>query len=138
MTNDLTKCKRCGQVLVHHEEIHAVRGDLYCSKSCAIDDIMDDYIMNAKELAIEAYDSEAEVVSSADILAEDLQEVKITLTCTKIIKLPRNLSEYDALREAYDLWNQGVVAIDADECDDYHVVCELVKNDNSTHDKEVK
>jgi hypothetical protein len=34
---------------------------------------MDDYILNAKELAVEAYDSEAEVVQTTDILSDELE-----------------------------------------------------------------
>lgn len=131
--SELNLCPRCKTPLVHHEEVHSVKGQLYCSRRCAIDDIMDDYIMNAKELAIEAYDSEAEVVSIHDVLAEDLQTVEIVVACMKRIQLPKNMSESEALTVARELYEAGQVVVEVDDCDDVIVRCELVKNDNSEH-----
>lgn len=132
MKHELTPCTRCKRPLVGQEEIHAVRGSLYCSKTCAVADIMEDYLMNAKEMAIEAYNDEAEIVRTEDVLGEDLQEVKITMTLTKVIKLPKDLSEAEAVSEACSLYNQGLVILDVDDCDESNIVYELVKNDNSS------
>lgn len=132
---DLSKCPICGTVLVSHEEVHAVNGQVFCSRTCAITDIMNDIILNAKEMAIETYDNEAEVVASADVLKEDLQDVKITLTCTKVIKLPRNLPEAAAIAEATLLYNEGLLDMDPCECDNVDIKCELVK-DNSAQEVE--
>lgn len=73
MKREYTLCLRCKKPLVACEEVHAVKGSLYCSRECAVLDIMDDYILNAKELAVEAYDSEAEVVQTTDILSDELE-----------------------------------------------------------------
>lgn len=126
----LTKCTRCERILVSQEEVHAVRGGLYCSKTCAINDLMDDLITNAKALAIEAYDSEAEVVSSEDILSEDLQEVKLTVSYTKVVKVPKNLSKEEAIIEVLDAYHEGLVVAEEGDCDYSDVKCELV-TDNS-------
>jgi hypothetical protein len=122
--------------LVHHEEIHAVSGELYCSKYCAVQSIMDEIILNAKEAAIEEYDSKAEIVSIHDVLAEDLQTVEIVVMCMKRIQLPKNLTESDALTVARELYEAGQVAVEVDDCDEVIVKCELVKDDNSEHTEE--
>lgn len=131
--SELNLCPRCKTPLVHHEEVHSVKGQLYCSRKCAIDDIMDDYIMNAKEIAIDVYDSEAEVVSIHDVLAEDLQTVEIVVLCMKRVQLPKNLTEQEALIEARQLYDDGLVAVEIDDCDEVIVRCELVKDENSKH-----
>ena len=68
MTKDRdTKCMHCNKELVSVPEIVSARGSLYCSKDCAVQDITNDIIMNAKEAAIEEYDSCAEIVTPTDI-----------------------------------------------------------------------
>lgn len=132
----LTRCPRCGTPLVSHEVVHAVRGVLYCSKKCAVEELTDEYQMNAKEMAIEAYDNEVEVVQSEDILKEDLQEVRLTLTCTTVIRLPRDMSEEDALVEASKLYKDGLVIVEPDDCDEVTFKCELVRDTNTAEDAE--
>lgn len=129
----LTLCKKCQRPLVAHEEIHAVKGQLYCSKSCAVYDIMDEYIMNAHELATEDYASMAEIVRAEDVLSEDLQTVEVIVTCRKYIKLPADLTEEKAIREARQLYDDGLVVAEPGDCDEILVVCKLVKEDNSKH-----
>lgn len=68
----MTVCEHCKKPLAELEEVHAYRGSLYCSKECTIKDIMNDYIMNAKELAIEDYVCCAEIVATSDILADEI------------------------------------------------------------------
>jgi len=128
---ELTRCPRCNRMLVGQEEVHAYRGQLYCSKNCAVQDITDDYIQNAKEMAIEAYDSEAEIVSATDVLKEDLLAIKITVSCTRIINVPANLPKDEAIKEAAQLYNDGLVPVEPDDCDDMSVTYELVKEENS-------
>ena len=67
----MTLCGNCQKPLKDFEEVHAVDGILYCSRECAIDDIMNDIIMNAKASAIEVYDCDAEVVATEDILKDE-------------------------------------------------------------------
>ena len=129
---ELTKCLNCGKPLVSYEEVHAVRGGLYCSKSCAISDLANDYITNAKELAKEAYASEAEVLQTSDILSEDLYDVKIVVTCTKVVKMPKSFTEAEAIQEAISLWQDGIIVAEPDDCDYSEMKCELVKEDNSS------
>ena len=133
---ELNKCARCGRVLVGQEEVHAIRGSLYCSKNCAVQDIMDDYLMNAKEMAIEEYDNEAEVVRTEDVLAEDLQTVEIVVTCKKRIKLPADLTKAEALAQAAQLYAEGLVAAEPGDCDDYTIEYTLVSEDNSVNEEE--
>ena len=135
---ELTKCPNCGRPLVSHEQVHAVSGGLYCSKSCAINYIMNDYLMNAKEMAIETYNAEAEIVSTEDILKEDLQEVAITVTCTKIVRLPVTLSEQEAIDTIMSMYHEGLLVVEADDCDTVDARCTLVSNENSVCDKEVQ
>lgn len=132
---ELNKCARCGRLLISQEEVHAINGALYCSKNCAVQDIMDDYIANAKALAIEAYDSEAEVVRTEDVLAEDLQTVEIVVTCKKHIKLPANLNEAEALAEAAKLYIDGLVSAEVDDCDDCTIEYTLVSKGNSVNEE---
>lgn len=131
---ELTRCPNCNRVLVGHEAVHAVRGQLYCSEACAIEDIMNDYIMNAKELAKEDYASMAEIVSVEDVLKEDMQTVEITVTCNKHIRLPADLTEEQACEEAKHLYNEGLVVVEPDDCDTYTVACTLVDRENSVQE----
>lgn len=128
---ELTRCPRCNKILVSHEEIHAIKGDLYCSKNCAVLSIMDDYILNAKELALEDYDSMAEIVGSADVLQEDLQTVEIKVVCTKRINLPANLTKEEACHEARRLHDEGLVVVEPDDCEEIEVLYTLVEEENS-------
>lgn len=134
MSKKLTCCARCGRALVHHEDVHAVEGTLYCSKTCAINDIMDEYIQNAKELAIEAYNDKAEVVAASEILSEDLQTVAVSVKYTTYVKLPITLSEQAALDEAMKLHREGFVSVDEDDFDSIDVTYELVIEKNSTEE----
>lgn len=97
---------------------------------------MDEIILNAKEAAIEKYDANAEVVSTQDVLAEDLQTVEIVVMCMKRIKLPKNLAEADAIIEARQLYDDGLVAVEPDDCDEVIVRCELVKDENSEYQED--
>lgn len=63
----MTECTHCHVDLSTVEEIHAVHGELFCSKGCAIDHITQDIIRNAKEEAIAIYDNNFEVVSPSEI-----------------------------------------------------------------------
>ena len=133
--NQLNLCPHCKTPLVHHEEVHALNGELYCSKACAVAHITDDIILNAKEAAIEEYDSKAEIVSAHDVLSEDLQTVEVVVMCMKRVKFPKNLTEKQVLLEARNLFDEGLLAVEPDDCDDMIVKCELVKEENSTHDE---
>ncbi len=133
---ELNKCPRCGHVLISHETVHALNGELYCSRNCAIRDTAD-VIMKANgnlthNQAIEAakvvYDEGAEIVATEDTLAEDFQEVRVSVTFTKIIKLPKNLSKEKAMKVAEHLWNESMVTPDYDDHDEMHFECELVEN----------
>lgn len=133
---ELNKCPRCGHVLISHETVHALNGELYCSRDCAIRDTADMLIKADSNMkhnaAIEAakviYSNEAEVVATEDVLSEDFQEVRISVTFTKIIKLPKDLSEEKAREVAEHLWNESLVAPDYDNHDEMRFECELVKN----------
>lgn len=141
---DLNKCPRCGRLLVAHEEIVSLHGQLFCSRHCAIavkaKEVQKEYphlsYNNAYEVAKMKYDDEAEVVRAEDVLGEDLQEVQIAVTYYKTIKLPRTLSEDKMIEVAEKLWNDGAVCAEPDDCDDYHFECALVKNKNSEHVEE--
>lgn len=133
---ELNKCPRCHHVLISHETAHALNGELYCSRNCAIRDTAE-ILMKADgnlthDKAVEAakvvYDNEAEVVSTEDTLAEDFQEVRVSVTFTKVIKLPKNLSKEKAMEVAEHLWNESIVAPDYDDHDEMRFDCELVDN----------
>lgn len=72
---EFTRCANCDTVLKDLAEVHAVRGILYCSRECAIEGMVNDTIMSAKEIAIEDYNSCAEVVATRDILANEMCEL---------------------------------------------------------------
>lgn len=132
----LNLCPQCKTPLVHHEEIHALNGELYCSKNCAVLHTMDDIILNAREAAIEEYDSNAEVVSSRDVLGEDLQTIEITVCCMKRIWVPKNLTEAEAIAEAKKLYQDSRVAVEPDDCTESVVTYELVRDENSECDED--
>ena len=136
MSNELTRCPVCKRILVGQDIVHAVEGNLYCSRNCAVQYLMDDYIQNAKEMAIEAYNDGAEIVAVEDILSEEMQEVKITVTCTKVIRLPKNLSAEQAIETATQLYNDGTVVAEPDDCDKSNITYELVSNKNSAYSEE--
>lgn len=131
--SQLNLCPRCKTPLVHHEEVHALHGELFCSKNCAVLHTMDDIILNAKEAAIEDYESNAEVVSIHDVLKEDLQTIEVVVMCMKRVHLPKNLSEAEAIAEATKLYKEGLVAVEPDDCDETIFKCELVRDENSEH-----
>lgn len=68
----MTLCGHCQKPLKNFAEVHAVHGILYCSRECAIDDITNDIIMNAKEAAIESYACGAEIVATEEILKDEM------------------------------------------------------------------
>lgn len=68
----MTLCGHCQKPLKDFDEVHAVHGILYCSRECAIADITNDIIMNAKEAAIEAYACGAEIVATEEILKDEM------------------------------------------------------------------
>lgn len=127
----MNKCARCKSILVSHETAHAVNGELYCSKSCAIEALTDELILNAKEMASEKYNDEAEIVSTEEVLAEDLHTVQLTVRCIKYIKLPKTMKQADALNEAVRLYTDGIVVAEPDDCDHVDFKCELVEDNNS-------
>lgn len=128
---ELTLCPRCRKPLVSHEEVHAIEGELYCSKHCAVLELTEQNIRNARENAIEEYLEKAEVVSIADVLKEDLQTIEISVTCTKRIHLPANLTKEEACHEARRLHDEGLVVVEPDDCEEITVKYELVKDENS-------
>lgn len=141
---ELNKCPKCGQLLVAHEEIIAMHGELYCSRNCAIHALADDLrpkhpllkhntLVNMAKLI---FADEAELVTAEDVLGEDLQEVQIAVTYYKTIKLPRTMSEDKMKEVAEKLWQDGTVCAEPDDCDDFSFDCALVKDRNSEHDKE--
>lgn len=141
----MNKCPVCGAILVSHESAHAFDGKLFCSRSCAIkhyvencDAYINGFISHDKatECAKLAYDARAEVVSTEDVLAEDLQTVQIAVTCFKTIKLPKCLSEEKALAVAEKLWKDGIVVAEIDDCDEVVFECMLVKDYNSKHEED--
>jgi hypothetical protein len=92
---------------------------------------MDDIILNVKAMAIESYESNAEVVSIHDVLKEDLQTVEIVVSCMTRVCLPKNMSEAEAIAEATKMYKDGLVLVEPDECDEMIFKCELVKEENS-------
>lgn len=141
---DLNKCPKCGQLLVAHEEIVSFDGRLYCSRSCAIKDCVDNLTKlfphlstnAAFEMAKIRYEDESEVILAEDVLGEDLQEVQIAVTYYRTIKLPKVLSEEKMHEVAEKLWNDGTVCAEPGDCDDVRFECALVKDRNSEHDME--
>lgn len=59
----MIQCKFCGKNLNIGDEAHIVDSEVYCSKECAVLDIMNEIIMNAKEMAIEQYDESAAILT---------------------------------------------------------------------------
>lgn len=132
----MTRCAKCNAILIKYEEVHALNGELFCSRKCAIEHYMNDIIMNAKEMAIEAYDSEAEVVAAADILGEDFHDVEVTVTLKKTIQIPKTFTVNDAICEAKALVDEDFVVISTNDCDSRTFTGLLVKVKNSEADHE--
>ena len=138
----MNRCPRCNKLLVAHENVHAIDGKLYDSRTCFIRDYVDAHTpenFTIKQLnrvwedEIDYYSDNAEVLASEEVLSEDLQEVQIAVTYYKTIKLPKCLTEEKALEVAEHLWNEGKVEAGPDDCDDYTFECMLVRDKNSTH-----
>lgn len=67
---DLTEsdvCALCHKDLRTVNEIHAVEGQLFCSKECAIEMQTNIIVMSARDTATEWYNDCAEVVTPKDI-----------------------------------------------------------------------
>ena len=71
----MTRCQCCNKPLKDFDMVHAVKGALYCSDTCAIEDITNDIIMNAKGAAHHEYFNCAEIVATRDILANEMCEL---------------------------------------------------------------
>ena len=63
----MTECKHCHMDLSKATEIHAVQGDLFCSKDCAIDHIKITIVRSAHKRALDIYENCAETVLPGDI-----------------------------------------------------------------------
>ena len=138
----MNRCPRCNKLLVAHENVHAIDGKLYDSRTCFLRDYVDantpdnftiKQVNKVWEDAIEYYSNNAEVLASEEVLSEDLQEVQIAVTYYKTIKLPKCFSENKVLEVAEHLWNVGKVDASPDDYDDVHFECALVRDKNSTH-----
>lgn len=62
-----TRCPICGKDLVNVPEIHAVEGQLFCSKKCAVEYEIQVINGSLRELAEQWYKDGAEIVSPTDI-----------------------------------------------------------------------
>ena len=104
----MNKCTRCGRVLAMRKTLIAIDGALYCGRACArmtlIDDEVDKSISEglnrpykeSKAAADARYEECAEEVAMEDVLGEDLQDVQITLTLYKTVKVPKCLPKEKA------------------------------------------
>lgn len=63
----MTECKHCHMDLSKVEEVHAVQGDLFCSKECAVEHIADTIVRSATKRAFDIYNNCAETVLPSDI-----------------------------------------------------------------------
>ena len=141
---ELNKCPQCSRLLVSYEAVIAVNGQLFCSKHCAAiamaEDVSKDYphlsSHEAYEVAKMKVEAEAEVVRTEDALGEDLQDVQIAVTYYKTVKLPRTLSEEEMIEAVTNMWQDGIVCAEPDDCDDVNFECALVKTTNSEHVEE--
>jgi len=138
----MNRCPRCKKLLVAHENVHAIDGKLYDSRTCFIRDYVDAHtsddftvkqINEAWEQAIAYYDEHAEVLASEEVLAEDLQEVQIAVTFFKTVKVPKCLTRDKALEVVEKMWNDGTITAEPGDCDEVQFECELVERHNSLH-----
>lgn len=58
---EIERCLKCGKHLLPGMEAHKVDDALYCCKVCAVDDLTEQIINSAKEMALEAYNNDATV-----------------------------------------------------------------------------
>lgn len=68
-------CTRCNKLLNTGDEAHIVDDDVFCSEACAVRHIMDEMIMNAKELAKEKYASDATILTVRSTTGKELCDV---------------------------------------------------------------
>ena len=132
---NMTRCPRCGKMLVLQETVQAMDGLLYCSRTCAVHDKAEELKSQVYDLAKEYFDEHAEEVATKDILAEDFQDVQIAVTYYKTVKVPKCLTKEKALRVVEDMWVAGNVGADPDDNDDMSFDCVLVNANNSTHEE---
>lgn len=135
----MNRCPRCSKVLATRKSVIALEGKLYCSAACAKISITNDAVeddiskglnrpyKDSRDIAMTRYQEGAEVVSTSEVLSEDLQDVQVAVTIYRTVKLPKNLTE-DAMKERVEkLWNDGGLAVDYDNCDDVRFECMLIK-----------
>jgi DNA-directed RNA polymerase subunit M/transcription elongation factor TFIIS len=137
----MNKCKRCGSILIAHENIHVVDGELYCSRNCAVRNLAERFLQDdntakryndAFNVAKEYYEDCVDIVDPESILAEDMQDVQIAVTYFKTVKVPKCLSKKRAEEVVEMMWNKGIISAEPDDCDDVQFECELVSEDNSS------
>ena len=103
-----TKCAYCDTHLGGNDSIHSAYGKLYCSERCAIHDIMDDIIINAKEAAIEQYNDGVEIVTARELgIVEGSFDYLV-----RYIMADRNCDEETARHVAYNVMDGLDHAID--------------------------
>ena len=128
-------CKHCGSRLASHETIHAMGGELFCSKKCAVMYAMQDIVRNAMDAAEELYSDTAEEIRTADIMDVSKCRIQVVETHVGYVEVPASLPYDEMLAEAARIYNT------AQHDDDLQMRLEniefsLVNEDNSEEDDE--
>jgi len=59
----MLKCNQCEKELLVGDEVHKMGDETFCSRECAVTYIAHEIAMNAKEMAIEQYEEQAEILT---------------------------------------------------------------------------
>lgn len=109
----MTECKYCHADLSRFKEVHAVYGDLFCSRECAIAYLAQGIVRTADIAAYEEYNEAAEVVATKDILSRGRQ---YNVTVREVLE--RTVSAYaesagEALASVEADWNDCEIVLDS-------------------------
>lgn len=67
----MTECAHCHRPLREVEEIHAVLGELFCSKECAVEHLESEIRQHVHRFALRRYLDNAEIVGTDILKGED-------------------------------------------------------------------
>lgn len=107
-------CKYCHKSLDDLEELHAMYGMLFCSKTCAVAYNEREIIRNARDTAEEEYSDVAEIVSTKDIMPKAKFMVSVVELLERTVEIEA-VNELEAVATAEDMWNDSAICLTADD-----------------------
>lgn len=110
----MNECKFCHKNLEELEEVHAMYGMLFCSKTCAVAYNEREIIRNAHDVAEEDYCDAAEIVSTKDIMPKAKFMVSVVELLERTVEIEA-VNEFEAVATAEGMWNDSAICLTADD-----------------------